>query len=379
LTDVRKAGAAARRSQWPLLAAALLVWPLGLGGLALLRRAPDAVERFYSAWAYQLIAGAQRGVAALFPVSLSELLLVGLSLWVAGSSWSGARRWRAGTVDLRSLAAAALRRFVLAAGALWLFFLAAWGVQHARMPYAWHAGLDLQPVSTEELREVSAYLIEEANRLRPLVADEELSLREGPRGVDPRLARAFERRGRSVPALAGGGLLLRSALLSPLLARLGISGIYSPFTGEAHVNDEVVPWVLLFSASHELAHQKGFAREDEANLVAWQVCRGSGEPALEYSATLIGLRFAVNALAVEDEAAALELIAQLGEGPREDLEANRRFWAEHHSALTEVAVSVNDTYLRSTGSAEGVRSYGRMLDGLVAEWREREAVPVAPR
>ncbi len=44
-----------------------------------------------------------------------------------------------------------------------------------------------------------------------------------------------------------------------------------------------------------------------------------------------------------------------------------------------MAVSVNDTYLRSTGSAEGVRSYGRMLDGLVAEWREREAVPVAPR
>ena len=249
MTDDRKAGAAAKGSQQLIFAAALLVWPLGLGALALLRRAPDAVERFYSAGAYQLVAGTQRGIAALFPVSLSELLLVGLSLWVAGSSWSGARRWRAGTVGLRSLARTALRRLVLAAGALWLFFLAAWGVQHARRPYAWHAGLDLRPVSTSELREVSAYLVEEANRLRPLVADGQLALLEGPRGVDPRLARAFELQGQRVPALAGGGLLLRHALLSPLLARLGISGIYSPFTGEAHVNDEVVPWLLLFSCA----------------------------------------------------------------------------------------------------------------------------------
>ena len=49
MTDDRKAGAAAKGSQQLLFAAALLVWPLGLGALALLRRAPDAVEdRKYS-------------------------------------------------------------------------------------------------------------------------------------------------------------------------------------------------------------------------------------------------------------------------------------------------------------------------------------------
>jgi hypothetical protein len=379
VSEERNAGAAAGGSQKLLLAAALFAWPLGLGVLALLRRAPDAVERYYSAGLYPRIGGAQRWLAGFFPFSLSELLLVGLSLWVAGSSWSGARRWRAGEVQLRSLAGGALRRFVLAAGALWLVFLFAWGVQHARRPYAWHAGLELRPVTTSELREVSGWLVGEANRLRPLTSADQLLLADGPGGVDPRLSAAFELQGRRVPALASGGLLLRHSLLSPLLARLGISGIYSPFTGEAHVNDEVLPWVLPFSASHELAHQKGFAREDEANLVAWQVCRGSGDPALAYSATLIGLRFAVNALASEDEAAALALLELLDAGPRGDLEENRRFWAERHSALTDVAVGVNDTYLRSTGSAEGVRSYGRMLDGLVAEWRARPKAASAAR
>ena len=348
MTTERDAGAAARKSQRLLLAAALLVWPLGLGVLALLRRAPDLVERYYSGGLYPYLGGALRWVAALSPVSLSELLLFGLALFVVGSSWSAARRWRSGEVGLGPLAAGGLRRAAIGAGGLWLVFLLSWGLQHARRPYAWHAGLELLPVTPAELHEVSDFLVGEANRLRPLTPDEALLLADGPGGVDPRLSSAFERQGREVPALAGGGLLLRHALLSPLLARLGITGIYSPFTGEAHVNDEVVPWVLLFTAAHELAHQKGFAREDEANLVAWQVCRGSGEPALRYSATLTGLRLALNALAAVDEEAALELLEQLDEGPRDDLEANRRFWAERHSALTEVAVEVNDTYLHQT-------------------------------
>ncbi|MCA9663808.1 MAG: DUF3810 family protein, partial [Myxococcales bacterium] len=81
-------------------------------------------------------------------------------------------------------------------------------------------------------------------------------------GDDPRLRAAYARLGERVPALAGGGMLLRKPLSAPLLSRLGITGIFSPFTGEAHVNDRTRPWLHLFSAAHELAHQKGFARED---------------------------------------------------------------------------------------------------------------------
>ena len=330
---------------------------------------PGRVERWYSGGLYPLLSGLQRSLSRLSPVSVSELLIVLILLGLLVRALRSLRRWRGGEVRLAQIAGGALRGGLQASATLWIAFLVLWGFSHARQPYAWHVGLELGEVRTGELREVTAWLAEEATRLRELTRDEELELRDGPGGVDPRLAEAYRGLGERVPALAGGALLLRKPLSAPVLSALGISGIYSPFTGEAHVNHETRTWLHLFAAAHELAHQRGFAREDEANWIAWQVCRASGEPALAYSVTLVAFRFAAAALAEQDAAAAQAAYASLGPGVLADLEANRVFWAERHTSLTEVAVEVNDTYLRSTGSEEGVRSYGRMLDGIVAEWR----------
>lgn len=351
------------------LGLALLAWPAGFAALHLAGHAPDLVERWYSRGLYPRVGAGLRAVAGLAPVSLSELLIAALGVGLllrAARAW---RRLRGGEARLGQLTASAGRSALHASAGLWVAFLVLWGFSHARRPYAWHVGLELSEVRTGELRDMTRWLGAEATRLRAEVREEDLALRDGPGGVDPRLARAYELLGERVPALAGGSLLLRRPLSAPLLSALGISGIFSPFTGEAHVNDQTRTWLHLFAAAHELAHQKGFAREDEANWIAWQVCRGSGDPALAYSVTLVALRFAVAALAEEDPGAARAVVEGLSEGVLEDLEANRRFWSERRTVLTDVAVDVNDTYLRSTGSEEGVRSYGRMLDGLVAERR----------
>lgn len=73
---------------------------------------------------------------------------------------------------------------------------------------------------------------------------------------------------------------IKPCLPGGLLMRFGVSGVFSPFTFEAHVDPALPLPTLPFVAAHELAHVAGFASEDEANFVAWLACSRSPAPLL---------------------------------------------------------------------------------------------------
>ena len=53
----------------------------------------------------------------------------------------------------------------------------------------------------------------------------------------------------------------------------------------------------------------------------------------------------------------------------EDLRLNREFWARYDGKIAEVSNKVNDTYLKANGQKEGVKSYNRMVDLIVAYYK----------
>ena len=124
-----------------------------------------------------------------------------------------------------------------------------------------------------------------------------------------------------------------------------------------------------FAASHELAHERGLAREDEANYAAAVACRMHPFPEFRYSGALLSSSYVQGALARVDRPAALTLEAKRGPGVRRDLRALAEWSRRYRSRLTEVSNRVNDTYLRSQGQELGVRSYGATVDLLLAERR----------
>ena len=63
--------------------------------------------------------------------------------------------------------------------------------------------------------------------------------------------------------------------------------------------------------------------------------------------------------------------ARLPERVREDARTYAAWRADHASPLGTFAHAVNDTYLRSQGVRDGVASYGRVTDLMLAEWRAR--------
>jgi hypothetical protein len=188
-------------------------------------------------------------------------------------------------------------------------------------------------------------------------------------GALARASLGFEALDDEWPVVAGERIPAKRVLLSPALALLGISGIFMPFTGEANVDTTLPEWTLPFVAAHEIAHQRGFAREDEANYLAYASCFRHPDPAARYSAVMEASLYALAALRTADPAAHHALQARRGPAVRRDLEALEAWRRKYESRAGAVHEKVNDAYLRVQGT-EGVTSYGRMVDLLLAERRK---------
>jgi hypothetical protein len=67
---------------------------------------------------------------------------------------------------------------------------------------------------------------------------------------------------------------------------VGFTGYYNPFTGEAQVNTTVPKFLQPFTASHEVAHQLGYAKEMEANFVGYLAASHSTDTLFRYSVYL---------------------------------------------------------------------------------------------
>ena len=51
------------------------------------------------------------------------------------------------------------------------------------------------------------------------------------------------------------------------------------------------------------------------------------------------------------------------------MKENSAYWDKYEGKVAEVADKVNDNYLKANGQSDGIKSYGRMVDLMVAYYR----------
>ena len=134
--------------------------------------------------------------------------------------------------------------------------------------------------------------------------------------------------------------------------------------------------MLFFASScnHEAAHQRGFAREDEANFLSYFVSSYSDDPTVRYSGTMLALVHVMNQLYDADSDLYFDLRKTYSEGLGRDLADNSEYWQRFESPVSEAAEEVNNTFLKANMQEDGVKSYGRMADLLIGLWREGKII-----
>lgn len=165
---------------------------------------------------------------------------------------------------------------------------------------------------------------------------------------------------------------IKEVMLSEPMTYTHISGVYTFFTGEANLNVNFPDYVLPYTAAHEFAHQRGIAREDEANFVAFLVCMESDDAYIRYSAYLNLYEYVAGALYSASSDLYTQAYASLPMGVKADMAAYSKFFKKYQkTVVSEVSGAVNDTFLNFNGVEEGSKSYGMVVDLAVAYYKAK--------
>ena len=339
-------------------------------------RFPDFAEG-YATTVYPVLSLGINRLTSLAPVSLAEwataLFVLAVLLYLIVSAVRiiksrGRRLACAGRAALNLLCAASV---------LYSAFVLSCGMNYYRHTFAQVSGLTVAPSSKAELETLCAELADSANRLRGQVKTDENSVMklsfDDIAGTAKEAESIYGGLEKDYPTLQKGYGPPKPVINSRLMSYCNITGIFFPFTFEANVNADIPDYSIPAVMCHELTHLRGYMREDEANFVAYLACRQSGNTDFEYSGTMLAFVYAGNALYAADPDAGGKVYAGLSDGVRRDFAANSEYWQQFEGPVAETASKVNDTYLKSNSQDDGVKSYGRMVDLLLADYRHRHA------
>ena len=346
----------------------LLFFPAALILVEIAKSSPEKIERIYSIGIYPIISQIISFIFRFVPFSAAEFLLIALVIFIPlGLVYNLARKKDSGYYFVNNIV-----NILCAAAIMYFLFIAVWGLNYYRLPLGETMGYEVRESSADELAELCEDLIDDANSLRAQLPEDEngvLALPYSKEELFQNVNDAYVAYGEQNEIFKGMYSNPKPVFFSEQMSYTEITGVYMPFTGEANVNVNVMPMSLANTAAHEAAHQRGIAREDEANFMAYLVCRDYGDTYMQYSGTMLALIHSMNALAGSDWERFAELSAQYSEGVRRDLTANNEFWKQYDGKTAEVAENVNNAYLESNNQEDGVKSYGRMVDLLLAERR----------
>lgn len=222
---------------------------------------------------------------------------------------------------------------------------------------------DKKDITAQELYYTVNLVVDEINALAPMMNVDGGETRM-PYSVDEmsaRLVTALDTFSDSYGILTNYSSRVKPVYFSTVMSDLQISGIYSFFTGEANVNVEYPDYCLPFTAAHELAHQRGICRENEANFVAFLVCIGSEDDYIRYSGYLNVYEYLASALYRADKELYKSALERLSGIAIYDMRASDAiYYAHKDSILGKINDRLNDAYLKANGT-EGIVSYGYVV------------------
>ena len=260
----------------------------------------------------------------------------------------------------------------------YFLFIVLWGLNYNRLPlqttlinnYNLTFNKDISTFKHDsgDLANLYKFLINKANETRKSVLEDDKDVMKANsdyKGIIDRAQLGYDNIGHILPQVSGNYAKPKYVLSSNLMCYSGITGIYFPFTGEANVNVAIPDIYIPSTTLHEMAHQRGFASEDEANFLGYLASINHPDIDFNYSGYILALNHTANALYKADYDTYVTITKTISEDVRRDLINNNQFWDKYEGKVDEISNEFNNSYLKANGVKEGTASYGKMVDLLL--------------
>ncbi len=339
---------------------AILFWM----ALSWCQKHPVWVETYYSEGLYPILAKLNHHITALFSISLGDILytimlvlalktLFRISLWFKWNTWLNLASWL---------------------GFIYIIFHLLWGLNYHRQPLASKLNLKGQ-YSDVDLENTTDFFVALSNKTHQKLTSNDT------------LAIVFNQTNKTLFALAQEAVLglfptqtdfayrtasVKKSLFSRPLSYMGYSGYLNPFTNEAHINKLMPKFRFPTTLCHEMAHQLGYAAEQEANFLGIVACIESNDLHFQYSGATLAMQYLLGELRQRNPDCYRKKLAKVNPGILKNIGQVQNFWEDYQNPLEPLFKKSFDTYLKANHQTAGIQSYNLVVDLLLAHHKQTQ-------
>ena len=312
---------------------------------------PNLIERYYSNGIYPFTSKLLRILFGWIPFSFGDLLiwflLFAFFRFLYRLIKSKFNNWINNVVQLTAVLS-------LIYGCFYWF----WGFNYFREPLAKNLGFNQQKYTTKQLTSVTKNIVSDLNAIHFLISNNDTLKIDNPYSQKEMYQKAiagYQNLSKSYPQLSYQYSSVKSSLMSLLQTYNGTSGYLNPLTGEAQVNDRIPTTGYPTTICHEMAHQIGFAAENEANFVGYLAALSNDDE-----------------LRRHDKEVYLSVLKTVNKGVLKDFRASSAFWKQYQNPIEPLIKKGYNSYLKANKQSKGILSYNYVVDLIISYSEEKK-------
>lgn len=326
----------------------------------------DFIESFYTNGLYQFTSKILRYVFGWLPFSFGDifyaLAIIYMVRWLIKNRKRFTKETKSWFVEVFSFISV-----------IYFAFHVFWGMNYYRIPLNESLKLDKE-YTTEQLVDITKRLITKTNSIHLKITNNDSVKVVMPFTKEEILKRApegYKVLQKTYPHLNYDPVSIKKSLFSLPLTYMGFSGYLNPLTNEAHVDALIPAYKFPTTTCHEIAHQLGYAAENEANFMGCLASIHNEDIYFAYSGYAFALRHCVNEVYNRDPVLFKELVESINKGVRKNYKEVRDFWDQYKNPSEPIFKSTYNAYLEANDQEGGMESYNYVVDLMVHYFEDK--------
>lgn len=318
---------------------------------------PEFIERYYSNGVYIFISRFFRFIFGWIPFSFGDILYIVFGFIILRAIVISIKKRKINLVKILAITSI-----------VYFCFHLFWGFNYYRQPLHKTVGITELDYSTEELNDFTHQLIGKLNHLQIIITLNDtlkVKIPLSKNDIYNKVENGYAKLSENYPQFTYKTKSTKHSIISLPLTYMGFSGYLNPFTGEAQVNSLMPKANYPSTSCHEVAHQLGYAAENEANFIGFLSAISNDDIYFQYSGYYMALRYALNDLYMHDKDKYQIAIESVNEGILKNMKESHEFWQSYQNPFEIYFKRIFNLFLKANKQPEGIKSYNRMIGMLI--------------
>ncbi|MBU3012528.1 DUF3810 domain-containing protein [Polaribacter vadi] len=339
-----------------------ILLPIQMLLMQIISNNPAIIERYYSNGIYPYISSFFRILLGWIPFSVGDLLIAfALFIFVRFIFILIKSKFRNFIPKIV--------HFLAVLSVIYFCFYLFWGLNYYREPLAKNLNYQQQKYTTDQLTKVTKHIIEKLNYYQLKITKSDTLKVVNPyqqKEMYKIAISGYDNLAKDFPQLKYQFSSVKSSSMSLLQTYNGTSGYLNPLTGEAQINDKIPKTSYPTTTCHEMAHQIGFAAENEANFVGFLAANYNDDIYFKYASYRMAFGYCISEIRKRDSNLSKELWLTVNKGIAKDFNNSYLFWQAYKNPFEPLVKKGYNAYLKANKQTKGVASYNYVVDLLIS-------------